>query len=87
MVYKLVIVRTAQKQLLSLPREVQIEIAQNIDSLALIPRPNGCKKLHGVDLWRLKLGRYRVVYQVNDRTRLIIILKIALRKEDTYRNL
>ena len=87
MVYKLVIVRTAQKQLLSLPREVQIEIAQNIDNLALIPRPTGCKKLHGVDLWRLRLGRYRVVYQVNDETRLIIVLKIALRKEDTYRGL
>ena len=87
MVYKIEIARAAQKQLLSVPREEQIEIAQNIDSLALIPRPSGCKKLRGTDLWRLRLGRYRVVYQINNETRLIIVLKIALRKEDTYRGL
>ena len=87
MVYRIEIVHTAQKQLLSIPRDVQIEIAQNIDSLALIPRPSGCKKLRGTDLWRLRLGRYRVVYQINNETRLIIVLKIALRKEDTYRGL
>ena len=87
MVYKIEIARAAQKQILSLPREEQKEIAQAIDRLANTPRPSGCKKLRGTDLWRLRLGRYRVVYQINDETRLVVVLKIALRKEDTYRGL
>ena len=87
MVYKIEIVRAAQKQILSLPREEQIVIARAIDSLANIPRPNGCKKLHGVDLWRLRFGHYRVVYQIDDETRLVIVVKVAPRREDTYRGL
>ncbi|MGP8080138.1 MAG: type II toxin-antitoxin system RelE family toxin [Dehalococcoidales bacterium] len=87
MVYKIQIARAAQKQILSLPREAQIEISQAIDRLANIPRPAGCKKLKGTELWRFRLGRYRVVYQIIDKTRIITIVKVALRREDTYRGL
>jgi mRNA interferase RelE/StbE len=87
LVYKIQIVRAAQKQMLSLPHEAQIEIAQAIDSLANKPRPAGCKKLKGTELWRFRLGRYRVVYQIIDKTRTITIVKVALRREDTYRGL
>jgi mRNA interferase RelE/StbE len=87
LVYKIQIARAAQKQLLSLPREAQIEIVRAIDSLANTPRPIGCKKLKGVELWRFRLGRYRVVYQINDKAKLITIVKVARRKEDTYRGL
>jgi mRNA interferase RelE/StbE len=87
LVYKIQIVRAAQKQMLSFPREAQIEIARAIDSLANTPRPIGCKKLKGIELWRFRTGRYRVVYQINDKTKLITIVKAAKRKEDTYRGL
>ena len=87
MVYKIEIVHAAQKQLLSFPREAQKEIARAIDSLANTPRPSGCKKLRGTDLWRLRFGRYRVVYQINDEARLVTLLKVALRREDTYEGL
>jgi mRNA interferase RelE/StbE len=87
LVYRIEIVRAAQKQMLSLPKDTQIEIARAIDRLANTPRPAGCKKLRGTELWRFRLGRYRVVYQINDETRLVIIVKVALRREDTYQGL
>ena len=87
MVYRIEIIRTTQKQILSLPRQAQVEIARAIDRLANAPRPSGCKKLRGTDLWRLRLGRYRVVYIIDDAARLVTVVKIASRREDTYQGL
>jgi mRNA interferase RelE/StbE len=87
LVYRIQIVRATQKQLLSFPRKAQTEIARTIDHLANAPRPAGCKKLRGTELWRLRLGRYRVVYKIDDETRLVIVVKVALRREDTYQGL
>ena len=82
--YRVEVHHTAQKQLLSLPRKVQLEVAQTIDRLASTPRPAGCKKLRGTELWRLRLGRYRVVYFIDDEARLVTVVKVAPRREDTY---
>ncbi len=87
MVYRIEIIRTAQKQILSLPGQAQAEIARAIDCLANTPRPSGCKKLRGTDLWRLRLGRYRVVYVIDDEAMLVIVVKVAPRREDTYQGL
>ncbi len=84
MVYRIEIIHAAQKQVLSLPRQAQVEIARAIDRLANAPRPSGCKKLRGTDLWRLRLGRYRVVYVIDDEASLVTVIKIAPRREDTY---
>ncbi|MBI4185946.1 MAG: type II toxin-antitoxin system RelE/ParE family toxin [Chloroflexi bacterium] len=85
MVYRIEIHRAAQKQILSLPRKAQLEVARTIDRLANTPRPSGCKKLRGTELWRLKLGRYRVVYVIDAEAKLVTVLKVALRREDTYK--
>jgi mRNA interferase RelE/StbE len=87
LVYKIEIIRAAQKQIISFPRQAQIEMAQAIDGLANTPRPSGCKKLRGTDLWRLRIGRYRVVYLIDDEARLVTLVKVALRQEDTYQGL
>ncbi len=84
MVYRLEIIRAARKQMLSLPRDAQVELARAIDRLAKTPRPPGCKKLRGTELWRLRLGRYRVVYFIDDEARLVTLVKVAARREDTY---
>jgi len=63
--------------LLVLPKQAQIEIARAIDCLADTPRPSGCKKLRGTDLWRLRVGRYRVVYAIDDEDRLVTVIKVA----------
>jgi len=73
--------------MLSIPRQAQVEIAGAIDRLANTPRPSGCKKLRGADLWRLRLGRYRVVYAIDDEAGTVIVVKVALRREGTYEGL
>jgi mRNA interferase RelE/StbE len=87
LVYRIQVVRTAQKQILSLPKEVQIQVVRAIDNLVNTPRPSGCKKLHGTDLWRIRIVHYRVIYHIVDEALLVILVKVALRKEDTYRGL
>ena len=77
MVYRIEIISAAQKQLLLLPRQAQVEIAQAIDCVASHPRPSKCKKLRGIDLWRLRLGRYRVVYAIDDKASLVTVIKVA----------
>jgi mRNA interferase RelE/StbE len=87
LVYKIEIIRAAQKQMLSLLRQAQVEIAGAIDSLTNAPRPSGCKKLRGTNLWRLRVGRYRLVYCIDDEARLVIVVKVAPRREDTYQGI
>ena len=87
MIYRIEIVRAAQKQILFLTRQAQVEIARAIDSLVNTPRPSRCRKLRGTDLWRLRKGRYRVVYTIDDKAGLITVTKVAVRREDTYQGL
>lgn len=87
MAYRVEIIRTAQKQILALPRAAQTEIALSIDSLVSDPRPAGCKKLRGTGLWRLRIGQYRAIYAIDDKAHLATVLKVAVRREDTYQGL
>ena len=48
------------------------------------PRPSGCRKLHGSAGWRLRVGRYRIVYEIDDARQIVTVLKVAHRK-DVYR--
>ena len=77
--------RAAQRQILSLPREAQVEVARAIDCLEDTPKPVGCKKLRETGLWRIRVGRYRVVYMLDDEAKLITVVKVAIRREDTYK--
>lgn len=87
MAYRVEIHNAAQKQMLSLPKEAQVEIAAAIDCFTETPRPVGCKKLRETGLWRIRVGRYRVVYTIDDEVRLVTIVKVAIRREDTYKGL
>ena len=87
MAYKVHIPRTAQKQVVALPREAQLAVAQAVDGLRDDPRPEGCRKLRETGLWRIRVGHYRVVYAVDDQARTVLVVKVAARREDTYRGL
>ena len=87
MVYRIQIIHAAQKQILDIPEKQRMEIVPAIDALANIPRPVGCKKLRGIELWRFRLGRYRVIYQIDDTNQIVTVVRVALRQEDTYRGL
>ena len=57
-------------------------IARQLDALATTPRPRGCKKLRGAtDLWRVRVGDYRIIYRVDDAASLIEVRAIRDRKD------
>jgi mRNA interferase RelE/StbE len=86
MKYKIIIAEQAIKALGKLPRKVQRQISEKIDSLADNPRPAGTEKLQGADLYRIRSGDYRVIYQIKDDVLIVLVVRIGHRK-DIYRNL
>ena len=85
--YQVVLRRAAQKQLDRLSgRDYQV-IGRVISALEQEPRPLGVKKLAESGLWRLRVGRYRIVYAIDDRESLVTVVRVAKRTEDTYRRL
>jgi mRNA interferase RelE/StbE len=85
-VYELLIAPSAVKELDGLPRQKERRsVAARIRGLAADPRPPGSIKLSGeVDLYRVRQGPYRVLYEVDDRAHTVLVLRIAHRK-DAYR--
>jgi mRNA interferase RelE/StbE len=80
--YQVVLGRSAERELLRLPDDMQERVRRAIDSLALRPRPRGVKKLRGAnDLWRIRVGDYRCIYRITDREQLVDISHIRHRKE------
>jgi len=66
MKYTISILRRAQKEFAKLPAHIQSGVNDAILSLAQNPRPAGCKKLHGRAGWRIRVGEYRVIYDIDD---------------------
>jgi len=85
--YRAEIHPAAQKQMLSLPKETQVEVARSIDRLGNTPRPPRVKKLADSGLWRIRVGQHRLVYAIDDEAQLVTIVRVARRKEDTYKGL
>ena len=78
--YEITFARSARKELQALPLNVTERILTKIESLASNPRPPGCKKLSGpTRLWRLRVGDYRIVYDIDDEERLVDISVIRHR--------
>ena len=82
--YAITILRRAQKELSDLPQDPYTRVRDAIRRLAEEPRQNGSKKLTGRTGWRIRVGSYRVVYEIDDPTHLITILHIGHRR-DVYR--
>jgi len=75
----------ALRQLERLPREIQQRVAVKIEMLRENATPAGCKRLAGLaDTRRIRIGDYRVVYQVKREILLVLVLKIGHRR-DVYR--
>jgi mRNA interferase RelE/StbE len=80
--YQIVMTATARRAILALPKEVVRRIDACILALAAKPRPPRSAKLKGeVDLWRVRVGDYRIIYQIEDNRLLIIIIRVAHRRE------
>ena len=86
MPYQVELAPSAQRDLRGLPRQVQARLAMPIQALAEDPRPAGARMLRGEErTWRIRVGPYRVVYDIHDDQALVVVLKVARRGETTYR--
>lgn len=81
MPYEIRLKPSAAKELAKLPRDVQRRIAPALEALAVAPRPPGAEKLAGADAWRIRVGDYRIVYAIEDRVLLVLVLHIGNRRE------
>ncbi|MDD5312802.1 MAG: type II toxin-antitoxin system RelE/ParE family toxin [Dehalococcoidia bacterium] len=79
--------RDIQKLLYRIPRQDFDRLANAIDKLAEDPRPHGVRKIEGADTaYRIRVGSYRVVYDVYDSKKLVVILQVLRRSETTYKS-
>ncbi len=73
---------SAAKAVRKLPVGVRRRIVARIESLAEDPRLRGCEKLEGVrDLYRVRVGQYRIVYRASERILLVLVVRVAHRRE------
>ena len=80
--YEVRLLVTARRQLLRVPARIRSRIGDAIRALATDPRPPDCKKLAGnTDYFRIRVGDYRVLYEVRDRDVLVLVIKIGHRRE------
>ncbi len=79
--YKLLIKPSAAKELETLPKKDRQRIVTRIRSLSVEPRPSGCEKLSGHDLYRVRQGNYRVLYAVHDDDLVVVVITIGHRRE------
>lgn len=87
MAYRIEFTPRAERDFKSLASSIRGRIARRIDSLAENPYPQGIKKLEGEDeLYRLRVGDYRILYQVQGKVLLVLIVGIGHRR-DIYRRI
>lgn len=83
--YAVLFARSARKELQNLDPQVARRIIKQIESLVTDPRPSGVVKLEGAtDLWRIRVGQWRVVYRISDSDRLVDIISVR-HHSDVYR--
>jgi mRNA interferase RelE/StbE len=80
-VYSVLIKKSAGKELEAVPRKDREKLIAKIRSLANNPRPEGSEKLAGDDRYRLRQGVYRILYEVDDTTIIVTVVRVAHRRE------
>lgn len=79
--YSVLILRRAQKELSELPTETFRRVRDTIRNLSQEPRPRGSLKLINREGWRVRVGVYRVIYDIDDREHVVTILHIGHRRD------
>lgn len=78
---------SALREFKKLPADIRPEVERKVEALAENPRPDGCRKLAGMEkTYRMRHGDYRIIYEVEDSRVLVHILRIRPRR-DSYRGL
>jgi len=80
--YEIKFATSAAKEFRSLSTELRYRIGAAIDGLSQNPHPPGVRKLVGHErLYRIRVGQYRVVYEINDKEQLVRITRVRHRRE------
>jgi mRNA interferase RelE/StbE len=82
--YRVILPKSVQKEIDDLPDEVARRILDRFAELERNPRPPDVKKLKGRKAWRIRVGDYRVIYEINDRAREILVV-VAGHRREVYR--
>jgi mRNA interferase RelE/StbE len=83
--HRVVVERSAEKDLKRLSSEIRTRAVAAIQALAKNPRPAGSRKLAGTESdWRIRVGDYRIVYEIADEIRIVRIHRVRHRR-DVYR--
>jgi len=82
--YKVYFRKSVEKDLAVIPKKDLKKIIKRISGLAEAPRPQGCEKLTGLERYRLRQGRYRIVYSIQDDELTVWVVMVGHRK-DIYR--
>jgi mRNA interferase RelE/StbE len=83
--YKIYFRESVEKDFAGIPKSDLKKILQRIKTLAEDPRPSGCEKLTGQDRYRVRQGRYRILYSIQDQGLTVWVVKVGQRK-DIYRH-
>jgi mRNA interferase RelE/StbE len=85
--YGIEFIPSADRQLRKLARPVQKRISEAIEGLAEEPRPSGVERIAGSnDMWRIRVGNYRVVYMIEDDRLVVLVVRLGPRRS-VYRGL
>ena len=81
MTYRIIIEKTARKEIQKINPADQNTIIQAIKKLADDPRPIGCKKLKGLTAWRVRAGDYRIIYEIQDNMLIVTVITVGHRRD------
>ncbi len=80
--YRIIFARSARKELESLDASILNRVFPKIESLIEDARPQGCRKLTGENnLWRIRVGDYRVIYTIDDEQKVVDVVAVRHRRE------
>ena len=79
--YRVILPKSVQKELDRLPEDAVRRILARLAELETNPRPTDVKKLKGRKAWRIRVGDYRVIYEIHNRQLQILVITIGHRRE------
>jgi len=81
MPYQINVAPSVDKIIARLPKELRARIAEKLAALSVNPRPPGCVKLTNQDVYRIRVGDYRIIYTIEDDRLIVLVIDVGHRRE------